>query len=107
MQPYYVLLADDLDATEMNKLVTELDRANISHEVRGAGNILMVDKKNWSQARLLARNSGVETGSSPDHESLGPWDNPLNQHANDQRNRERSLQFAISKLIRWNRWLFT
>lgn len=95
-QPYYVELAADLEPDVMKELVASLDRANIGYEIRGAGSALAVDKRNWAKAQMLARDSGVESGT-PGMETLSPLDNPLNQHAIQRRNLERSLAASIGR----------
>ncbi len=96
MQPYYVELASDLEPEVMRELVASLDRANIGYEIRGAGGMLMVDKRDWARAQMLARDSGVESGT-PGMETLSPLDNPLNQHSIQRRNLERSLSASIGR----------
>ncbi|MFM7738964.1 MAG: hypothetical protein ACKO9H_06135, partial [Planctomycetota bacterium] len=53
--PQYVELASNLEPNEFSDIVTELDRAGIAYEMKGAGNTLFVDRRYWSQAQGILR----------------------------------------------------
>lgn len=72
VQPYYVELVANLDANKVEGLLTDLDRANIKYELRGGGNMIMVDKRGYAQARMIADKLGVMTSEITD-QSPGPF----------------------------------
>ena len=96
-QPQMVELAANLEPAKVQEIVTELDRANIAYEIKGAGNVLFVDRNSWPRAQLFAKNAGVGT-STPSVETLSPWDNPLNQEIIKNRNLERVIAGSIRKM---------
>lgn len=97
MQPYFVTLASDLQPETMTALMAELDKQNIAYEIGGGGNVLKVDKRNWSRAQVLARSVGAETSGSA-VETLSPLDNALNRPSVERRNLEKLVSQAIGQI---------
>ncbi|MEO1526413.1 MAG: flagellar basal-body MS-ring/collar protein FliF [Planctomycetota bacterium] len=59
VQPSYVVLLSDTDSTKVDKVVDALAKENIEYQISGAGGNLLVDKRDFARAKLIARNHGV------------------------------------------------
>lgn len=62
-QPNYVLYADEIDATEMNTIVTVLNDANIAYKYEDNATSLYVEAGEFQNVKLLLVNAGVLTTS--------------------------------------------
>lgn len=93
--PQYVELASNLEPAEFGDIVTELDRAGIAYEMKGAGNTLFVDRRYWSQAQNILRQKGPVAGDAAGADSLGMF--PLPEEAKNATTRrlERSLKVSL------------
>lgn len=96
IQPQWVDLTDRLSTKKSGELVTALDQANISNEMRGAGRIVQVKKKDYDLARRIAGDLGVES-STPTLEPTSPWQDPAVQQDISNRNLERKLAASVGK----------
>jgi len=96
LQPDYVMLASDLDHQKSTQLMAALDQANIGYQIKGAGSIILVDKKHFNRAAVLAGNRGI-TQQDAKIEAASPWMDPLNQQNIFRRNLERQLSHSIQK----------
>ncbi len=97
VQPNFVELASDLEATQMQSLMTELDRDSIKYELRGGGNMLMVDKRNYSRAQLIAKRFGVLTEEYVESEDSSIAMSPLDFERLKQLRLERKLASMIKR----------
>ena len=59
VQPSYVVLVSESDSDKVDKVIDALDNEGIEYKLSGAGGNLMVDKRDFAKARLLARSNGV------------------------------------------------
>ena len=94
--PQYVELASNLEPNEFSDIVTELDRAGISYEMKGAGNTLFVDRRYWSQAQGILRQKGpVSAENSGAGDGIGMF--PLPEEAKNAsiRRLERALKASL------------
>ena len=94
--PQYVELASNLEPNEFSDIVTELDRAGISYEMKGAGNTLFVDRRYWSQAQGILRQKGpVSSENSGASDGIGMF--PLPEEAKNAsiRRLERALKASL------------
>lgn len=95
--PQYVELASNLEPTEFSDIVTELDRANISYEMKGAGNTLFVDRRYWSQAQNILRQKGPVASENGGTAADGMGMFPLPEEAKNAavRRLERALKSSL------------
>ncbi len=94
--PQYVELASNLEPNEFSDIVTELDRAGIAYEMKGAGNTLFVDRRYWSQAQNILRQKGpVARDATAGADSMGMF--PLPEEAKNAATRrlERALKSSL------------
>ena len=71
IQPNYVVLVSDTDSDKVDKVIDALDKAGIEYQLSGAGGNLLVDKRDYAKARLLARKGGVDDASAFSGGNLG------------------------------------
>ncbi len=94
--PQYVELASNLEPTEFSDMVTELDRAGIAYEMKGAGNTLFVDRRYWSQAQNILRQKGPAGGDAAGGaDSLGMFPLPEEAKQASTRRLERALKSSL------------
>ena len=55
VQPSYVVLVSELESDKLDKVIDALDKAGIEYKLTGAGGNLLVDKRDYANARLLAQ----------------------------------------------------
>ena len=94
-QPYYVLLASDLEPDKVGKLVDALAAADIAYDIKGTG-MVYVDKREWPRAQIAAGKLGVGNSDSA-LEDVSPWMDPLNQQHIFRRNQEKQLEDSIAR----------
>lgn len=63
IQPSFVLLASQADGAKLDAIIDALDKEGIAYELSGAGGNLLVDKRYFARARLIARNEGAAVGT--------------------------------------------
>lgn len=94
--PQYTELANGLEGTELDAIVSELDRASIKYEIRGVGDTVFVDRRYWSTAKgILRKTTGSAGESSGDSLQMFPLPDEVRQR--EHRRRERSLVAAIKQ----------
>lgn len=95
--PQYVELASNLEPNEFSDIVTELDRAGISYEMKGAGNTLFVDRRYWSQAQGILRQKGPVSSENTNAAGDGIGMFPLPEEAKNAsiRRLERALKASL------------
>ena len=64
VQPNYVVLLSEADSTQVDKVVDALAKQNIEYQISGAGGNLLVDKRDFAKAKLIARSHGVSDAES-------------------------------------------
>ncbi|HMO13584.1 MAG TPA: flagellar basal-body MS-ring/collar protein FliF [Pirellulaceae bacterium] len=95
-QPNYVTLASNLEPNKSAMLMAALDQANISYQIKGAGSLILVDKRYFDQASILAGSRGISP-HEVDLESTSPWMDPVNQQNVLRRNLEKQLSRSIQQ----------
>lgn len=95
-QPYYIVLASDLEPSQASKVIDALEAGNISYQIKGSGSIILVDKRKWSRARIVAGELGIGSVDSA-LEDVSPWMDPKNQQNVFRRNLERQLEGSIQR----------
>ncbi len=95
-QPNYVTLASNLDHVKSTQLMAALDQANIAYQIKGAGSMILVDKRAFDRAAALAGSRGIGV-NDVELESSSPWLDPVNQQQIYRRNLEKQLAHSIQK----------
>ena len=95
-QPYYMILASDLQPAQAAKMIDALESQSISYQVKGSGTIILVDKRKWSRARIAAGELGIGSADSA-LEDVSPWMDPKNQQNIFRRNLEKQLEGSIQR----------
>ncbi len=95
-QPQYIALATDLSHTKSTQLMAALDQANIRYQIKGAGSMILVDKRYFNEASVLAGSRGILLDTA-EMENASPWMDPTNQQNIFRRNLERQLANSIQK----------
>ncbi len=93
----YVSLATDLDPQKATQLMAALDNANISHRIKGAGQLIQVDEGKFALAKVIAGNIGVDA-KKIELESGSPWMDPLSRQELSIRNKELQLSSALARM---------
>ena len=93
-QPNYVMLASELEPSEAAEIIAALDTANISYQVKGAGSIILVDKRKWNPAKIAAGKLGIQNVQDNMEES-SPWMDPLTQQEIFRRNLQKQIESSI------------
>lgn len=96
-QPDYVKLVEGTDATVSAKIVEKLDASGISYKLQGAGAIILVDRRKWSEATMAASDVGVEPARES-MEEMSVWQDPFAQQDIRRRNKERQLEASVARL---------
>ncbi|TWU02172.1 flagellar basal-body MS-ring/collar protein FliF [Stieleria varia] len=71
VQPSYVVLVSESEGEKVDRVIDALDKAGIEYQLSGAGGNLLVDKRDYAKAKLLARGTGVATADDMMSGSLG------------------------------------
>ncbi|MFK7737114.1 MAG: flagellar M-ring protein FliF C-terminal domain-containing protein [Pirellulaceae bacterium] len=96
VQPSYVLLVSGSDSEKVNNVIDALAKEGIAYELEDVG--LMVDKRDFPKARMLARSSGVVTADSSSGGSLGgAFSSPTERRNLARMQREQDLARTIEK----------
>ncbi len=100
IQPSYVILLSEQDGNKMDLVINALDKEGISYQLSGAGGNLMVDKRYFAKARLLARNIGVDTaeGGGAASGMMGAFISPEERRELSQQQKEARLATSIEKM---------
>lgn len=94
-QPNYVVLAGDLAPDQASKMIDSLDSANISYQIKGSGSMLLVDRKDYSRAKIEAGKLGIQS-TEDEMDSPSPWMDPNSQLEMYRRNRQKRLEKIIA-----------
>ncbi len=89
VQPSYVVLVSSAEGDKVDRVIDALDREGIEYKLTGAGGNLLVDQRDFANARRLARSSGVSTSAAPATE--GGFGNPF-ESPDQRRNTARILK---------------
>lgn len=95
-QPNYVALRDELSHSESTQLMAALDQADIAYQIKGAGRMILVDKRDFEQASVLAGSRGIGSDTAV-IEAASPWMDPLSQQNVLNRNLERQIAHSIKQ----------
>lgn len=99
VQPSYVTLVSQEDSDKMDRVIDALDKAGIEYQLSGAGGNLMVDKRNFAKARLLARTHGVSDSSQGGGSMLGgALSSPKERAIQARIQKQNSLAATIEKI---------
>lgn len=96
-QPQYVPLASNLSPSDAAEIISKLDANNITNKLNYSGSTVLVDKSQFSRARLLV--SDV-VATIPDETSMGGsiWDDPrLTPHKLLEK-RERRIAETLERM---------
>ncbi|MEL7497706.1 MAG: flagellar M-ring protein FliF C-terminal domain-containing protein [Planctomycetota bacterium] len=96
-QPNYVVLTNDLSPTDAAKVIDGLDSAGISYQIKGSGSIVLVDKTDWSRAKLAMGRNGIGVEETPMVES-SIWMDPTTQAEARRLKLEVRLERSIAKI---------
>lgn len=95
-QPNYIVLSSNLQPADAAKVIDALEAANVAYQVKGAGSIVLVDKRNWSRAKISVGKLGIDSAEA-NIEEISPWMDPLSQQDIFRRNLERQLENSIAR----------
>ncbi|QDT11169.1 flagellar basal-body MS-ring/collar protein FliF [Stieleria marina] len=99
VQPSYVVLVSESESGKVDKVVDALDKAGIDYQLSGAGGNLMVDKRDYAKARLLARSNGVADSATAAVGSLGgAFGSPTERRNMARVQKQLNLASTIKKL---------
>lgn len=99
VQPSYVVLVSQTDGDKLDRVIDALAKAGIDYELSGAGGNLMVDKRDFAKARLLARTNGVsDIGSLPEMAMGGAFGSPSERRNLARMQQQQSLAATIKKI---------
>jgi flagellar M-ring protein FliF len=96
-QPQYIPLAAGLAPSEAAEIVSKLEAQSIKYQLNFSGSTVMVDKTDWSQARLLVDDVATFSGGSQELESSMISDPETNRFRMQHR-REESLARTIRNM---------
>lgn len=99
VQPSYVTLVSEMEGEKVDRVIDGLDRAGIDYQLSGAGGNLLVDKRDFAKARLIARNSGVSDVGGGDEMPLGgAFGSPTERRNRVRLQKQQSLATTIKKI---------
>lgn len=100
VQPSYVVLVGEAEGEKMDRVIDGLDRAGIDYQLSGAGGNLLVDKRDFAKARLIARKSGVSDAATSGDESPlgGAFGSPTERRNRVRLQKQESLASTIKKI---------
>ncbi|MEM0927449.1 MAG: hypothetical protein AAGJ83_15490, partial [Planctomycetota bacterium] len=100
VQPSYVVLVGEAEGDKVDRVIDGLDRAGIDYQLSGAGGNLLVDKRDFAKARLIARNSGVSdaSGSAGEMPLGGAFGSPTERRNRVRLQNQQSLAATIKKI---------
>lgn len=99
VQPSYVVLVSELDSDKVDKVIDALDKAGIDYKLSGAGGNLMVDKRDYAKARLLAKNNGLSEPAMLTSGSLGgAFGSPTERRNLARIQKQQNLAATIQKI---------
>ncbi|NND98559.1 MAG: hypothetical protein HKN47_14660, partial [Pirellulaceae bacterium] len=99
VQPNFVVLVSETESDKVDKVIDALDKAGIEYELSGAGGNLLVDKRDYARARLLARNNGVSSSAEYSSGSLGgAFGSPTERRNLARMQKQHNLAATIKKI---------
>lgn len=99
IQPEYVVLVSETESDKVDKVIDALDKAGIEYELSGAGGNLLVDRRDYAKARLLARNHGVADTAGLTNGSLGgAFGSPTERRNLARIQKQQNLAATIKKI---------
>lgn len=99
VQPSFVVLISDAEGDQVDRVIDALAKAGIEYELSGAGGNLLVDKRDFAKARLLARTNGVaDAGSASELAMGGAFGSPTERRNRVRLQKQQSLAATIKKL---------
>ena len=99
MQPSYVVLVSQADGEKVDRVIDALAKAGIDYQLSGAGGNLMVDKRDFAKASLLARTNGVsDAGSVGELPMGGAFGSPTERRNRARIQKQISLASTIQKI---------
>ncbi|PAY18688.1 flagellar M-ring protein FliF [Rhodopirellula sp. SM50] len=99
VQPSYVVLVSQAEGDQVDRVINALDKAGIDYQLSGAGGNLLVDKRDFAKARLLARTNGVaDAGAVADLPMGGAFGSPTERRNRARLQKQQSLASTIKKL---------
>ncbi|MCD0459818.1 flagellar basal-body MS-ring/collar protein FliF [Roseiconus lacunae] len=99
VQPNFVTLVSQEDSDKMDRVIDALDKAGIAYQLSGAGGNLLVDKRDFAKARLLARSNGVAGTSEETGTMFGSaLSSPKERAIQARVQKQRSLAATIEKI---------
>ncbi len=99
IQPSYVVLVSESESEKVDKVIDALDKAGIEYQLSGAGGNLLVDKRDYAKARLLARSNGVASAADQASGSLGgAFGSPTERRNLARLQKQQNLAATIKKM---------
>ncbi|KGP63297.1 hypothetical protein EP47_09195 [Legionella norrlandica] len=101
LAPSYEVLFNQLDAQDANKILGQLEQANIRYQIRNGGRDILIDKNLIAKTRLKIMGSGVQLAGSVGFELFDKNDfgmTDFSQKINYQRALQGELERTISSL---------
>ncbi|WP_182868008.1 flagellar basal-body MS-ring/collar protein FliF [Stieleria mannarensis] len=99
VQPSYVVLVSQGEGDQVDRVINALDKAGIDYQLSGAGGNLLVDKRDFAKARLLARTNGVSDAAAvADLPMGGAFGSPTERRNRARLQKQQSLAQTIKKL---------
>ncbi|MCA9136746.1 MAG: flagellar M-ring protein FliF [Planctomycetales bacterium] len=99
VQPSYVVLVSDAEGDQVDRVIDALAKAGIEYQLSGAGGNVLVDKRDFAKARLLARTNGVaDAGASAEMSFGGAFGSPTERRNRVRLQQQQSLAATIKKL---------
>ena len=99
IQPTYVVLISESDGGKVDKVIDALAKAGIDYQLSGAGGNLLVDKRDYAKARLLARSNGVTESAVSAGGSLGgAFGSPTERRNLARIQKQQNLAATIQKM---------
>lgn len=99
IQPTYVVLISESDGGKVDKVIDALAKAGIDYQLSGAGGNLLVDKRDYAKARLLARSNGVTESAAAAGGGLGgAFGSPTERRNLARIQKQQNLAATIQKM---------
>jgi flagellar M-ring protein FliF len=99
VQPSYVVLVSEADSDKIDRVIDELDKQGIGYQLSGAGGNLLVDKRDFAKASLIARSSGVSQSSAvADLPMGGAFGSPTERNNRIRLQKQERLAATIEKM---------
>lgn len=98
IQPSYVILVSSDEADKIDRVIDALDKENIDYTLSGAGGNLLVDKRDFARAKMLARSNGASTANAETGAMGSVFGSPAERRNLAKLQKQSQLAATIAKM---------